>query len=129
VRGFKKKEKPKPWATPEPEKKREKEAAWKPARKGKRSRRKWRVPGLRMAKRILAACLCGVNFILSQLSLAAGVDNWVFAVFLLASAYIMFDYVWKTRRPHEVFTPRPRLESAIMIPSQEEEKEEGVKLF
>ena len=108
MRGFKKKDKPKPWTTPE--KKREKETSWKATRKEKRSRkrarRKWRVPGLRMVKRILAAALCAVNFILSQLSLAAGVDNWFFAVFLLASAYIMFDYVWKTRRPKEVFTPR-----------------------
>lgn len=59
--------------------------------------RKFRLPGLRSGKRIMAGILTIFYFLLSQLSLIGG-QNWPIAIIFLLTGFLLADYIWKTRR-------------------------------
>lgn len=65
-------------------------------------KQKKRIPGLLMFKRLLAGFLFLVNFVLSQFLLGSlgEAGQPIFILFLL-NAFIMADYIWKTRRKAE----------------------------
>lgn len=59
---------------------------------------KFRLPGLRTMKRILAGILLLINFTFSQFLLGSiGNQNQAVFIFFLANSFIIGDYLWKTR--------------------------------
>ena len=56
------------------------------------------IPGLRTAKRVIAAILLIVNFFIAQTALTSATQTqplyWIFFL----NALILLDYLWKTRR-------------------------------
>lgn len=63
---------------------------------------KKRIPGFLMFKRILAGFLFLVNFVLSQFLLASfGEQSFGTFLIFLGNAFIIADYLWKTRRKSE----------------------------
>jgi hypothetical protein len=64
--------------------------------------RKFRIPGLRTSKRIIAGILLLLNFFISQATLTGPVATQGFAVFFLLNSFILVDYLWKTRAKTEV---------------------------
>lgn len=62
-------------------------------------RNKKRLPGLLVFKRLLAGFLFLINFVLSQFLLAsAGEQGFGTFLIFLGNAFILADYLWKTRR-------------------------------
>lgn len=59
---------------------------------------KFRVPHLLLIKRILAAVLFAFYVFSTQASLLTGGITSGFYLLFLATAFILFDYIWKTRR-------------------------------
>ena len=63
-----------------------------------RKKRKFRIHGLRTAKRVLATVLLVINFFISQATLlSAATSQPLFWLFFLNS-FILLDYLWKTRK-------------------------------
>jgi len=60
--------------------------------------RKIRVPGLRGAKRLLAAILLAFNFFVAQASLTSASASQPLALFFYLNFFVLLDYLWKTRR-------------------------------
>ena len=56
------------------------------------------IPGLRTAKRVIAAILLAINFFIAQTALTSATQSqplyWIFFL----NALILLDYVWKTRK-------------------------------
>ena len=75
-----------------------------PIKKRKRFRirepkKKFRVKGLRWINRFIAVVLLIFNFLISQITLAAGpMEAKIMALIFLGNAYILAHYLWKTRR-------------------------------
>lgn len=67
------------------------------------SLKKRHLPIIRTFKRWIAGLLIIINFIISQFVLGWGQNAQVFTLFFLANAFILIDYLWKTRRPDEPF--------------------------
>lgn len=64
--------------------------------------KKFHVPGLRTAKRVLAGFLLIINFFISQATLmSAATSQPLFWLFFLNS-FIILDYIWKTRNKPQV---------------------------
>lgn len=63
---------------------------------------KKRIPGFRQIKRLVAAGLLLINFILSQFLLGSlGQQGQPLFVLFLLNSFILADYLWKTRRKPE----------------------------
>lgn len=58
---------------------------------------KFRVPGLRTGKRIIAGILLVFNFAISQITLTGAPASQPLALFFLLNAFLLADYIWKTR--------------------------------
>ena len=56
------------------------------------------IPGLRTAKRVIAAILLAINFFIAQTALTSATQTqplyWIFFL----NALILLDYLWKTRK-------------------------------
>ncbi len=64
----------------------------------KRPTVKWRIPGFRQFKRLTAGLLMVVNFIIGELTLTGPRTTLIFALFFLLNAFLLADYLWKTRK-------------------------------
>jgi hypothetical protein len=62
-----------------------------------RKGRVYRISWLRNAKRLLAAFLLFINFVISQFLLASQTQAAPAFIFFLANCFILLDYLWKTR--------------------------------
>lgn len=63
---------------------------------------KKRIPGFRQIKRLVAAGLLMINFILSQFLLGSlGQQGQPLFLLFLLNSFILADYIWKTRRKPE----------------------------
>jgi len=63
---------------------------------------KARIPGLRQLKRVIAGFLLLVNIVFSQFLLGSiGAQAQPMFIFFMANAFIMVDYLWKTRKAAE----------------------------
>lgn len=62
-----------------------------------RKGRVYRISWLKSAKRLLAAFLLFVNFVISQFLLASQTEAAPAFIFFLANCFILLDYLWKTR--------------------------------
>lgn len=66
------------------------------------SRQKFRIPGFRQLKRVAAVVCVVLNFFIGEMALTAP-NSQLLSVFFLVSAYLLADYVWKTRtKPGDV---------------------------
>jgi len=60
---------------------------------------KYRVPGLLLAKRFIALALMFFNIGLAVSTMIVGVfQNFLMVGFFWVNAYLLLDYLWKTRR-------------------------------
>jgi len=60
-------------------------------------RSKIHVPMLKPFKRVIAGILLVMNFLISQLTLMSNPSTQWMAVLFFLNAFIIFDYLWKTR--------------------------------
>lgn len=60
------------------------------------------VPGLRTTKRLTATILLFFNFFISQVTLTGPATTRPFAIFFLLNAFLLADYLWKTRAKPKV---------------------------
>ena len=63
---------------------------------------KIRVPGLRMVKRVIAALLLIINFLIAQATLMSAPATQPLYLLFGLNAFILLDYLWKTRRKQTI---------------------------
>lgn len=74
-------------------------SGWTPGqRRRKLPGRRFRIPGLRSFKRLVAFFLMVVDFIIGELALTGPAGNQPLAIFFLLNSFILADYLWKTRK-------------------------------
>jgi len=56
------------------------------------------VPGLRTAKRVIAGILLVINFFIAQATLMSAPASQPLYLLFILNAFILLDYLWKTRR-------------------------------
>jgi hypothetical protein len=62
-----------------------------------RKGRVYRISWLKTLKRVLAAFLLFINFVISQFLLASQTEAAPAFIFFLANCFVLLDYLWKTR--------------------------------
>jgi hypothetical protein len=66
--------------------------------------KKYHLPGLRTAKRLIAFVLLAFNFVISQVAWTSATNTQFLALFFLFNCFIILDYLWKTMKKPEVKT-------------------------
>lgn len=66
--------------------------------------RKFHIPGLRTAKRVLATIMLIINFVISQAALTSAENTQPMFILFLLNSFFLLDYIWKTRKKKKIET-------------------------